>query len=91
MAALIGPGACGRCYEVPAELRAQVAAKVPETHSTTSWNTPALDLRAGIEAQLRAAGVPDVRHDARCTMESDELYSHRRRHPGRFAGLIWLA
>jgi YfiH family protein len=91
MAALIGPGACGRCYEVPAELRAQVAAKVPETHSTTSWDTPALDLRAGIEAQLRAAGVPDVRHDARCTLESDELYSHRRQDPGRFAGLIWLA
>ncbi|MFI7447797.1 peptidoglycan editing factor PgeF [Nonomuraea sp. NPDC049714] len=90
MAALIGPGACGRCYEVPAELRDRVAAKVPEAHSTTSWGTPALNLRAGIEAQLRAAGVPDVRHDARCTLESDELYSHRRQDPGRFAGLIWL-
>ncbi|GAA1611259.1 peptidoglycan editing factor PgeF [Nonomuraea maheshkhaliensis] len=91
MAALIGPGACGRCYEVPADLREQVAAKVPATWSTTSWETPALDLRAGIESQLRAAGVPDVRHDARCTIESEELYSHRRERPGgRFAGLIWL-
>ncbi|MEO3885724.1 peptidoglycan editing factor PgeF [Nonomuraea sp. B5E05] len=92
MVALIGPGACGRCYEVPAELRERVAGKVPQTWSTTSWQTPALDLRAGIEAQLRAAGVADVRHDARCTIESEELYSHRREAPGgRFAGLIWLA
>jgi YfiH family protein len=91
MVALIGPGACGRCYEVPADLRELVASQVPETFSTTSWETPALDLRAGIEAQLRAAGVPDVRHDARCTIESPELYSHRREQPGgRFAGLIWL-
>ncbi|TMR92270.1 peptidoglycan editing factor PgeF [Nonomuraea basaltis] len=91
MVALVGPGACGRCYEVPAELREQVASRVPEAWSTTSWQTPALDLRAGIEAQLRAAGLADVRHDARCTIESDELYSHRREQPGgRFAGLIWL-
>ncbi|WP_327590564.1 peptidoglycan editing factor PgeF [Nonomuraea sp. NBC_00507] len=91
MVALVGPGACGRCYEVPAALREQVASKVPETWSTTSCDTPALDLRAGIEAQLRAAGLADVRHDARCTIESEELYSHRREQPGgRFAGLIWL-
>ncbi|MEV4355877.1 peptidoglycan editing factor PgeF [Nonomuraea sp. NPDC049625] len=91
MVALVGPGACGRCYEVPADLRERVASRVPETWSTTSWETPALDLRAGIEAQLRAAGVQDVRHDARCTIESAELYSHRREQPGgRFAGLIWL-
>ncbi|GAA2315625.1 peptidoglycan editing factor PgeF [Nonomuraea roseoviolacea subsp. roseoviolacea] len=92
MTAIVGPGACGRCYEVPAELRERVASRVPATWSTTSWDTPALDLRAGIEAQLRAAGVTDVRHDARCTIESQELYSHRREQPGgRFAGLIWLA
>lgn len=92
MVAMVGPGACGRCYEVPGELRERVAARVPETWSTTSWETPALDLRAGIEAQLRAAGVARVRHDARCTIESPELFSHRREQPcGRFAGLIWLA
>ncbi|SDH41077.1 peptidoglycan editing factor PgeF [Nonomuraea jiangxiensis] len=91
MVAMVGPGVCGRCYEVPAGMREEVAAKVPETWSTTSWDTPALDLRAGIEAQLRAAGLADVRHDARCTMESPELYSHRREQPGgRFAALIWL-
>ncbi|WP_219471429.1 peptidoglycan editing factor PgeF [Nonomuraea rhizosphaerae] len=92
MVALIGPGACGRCYEVPADLREQVASRVPQTWSDTSWGTASLDLRAGIEAQLRTAGVADVRHDDRCTIESQELYSHRREQPGgRFAGLIWLA
>lgn len=91
MAALIGPGACGRCYEVPAELRDRVAARVPQAYAVTSRGTPALDLRAGIDAQLRAAGVPEVRHDARCTIECADLYSHRRRDPGRFAGLIWLS
>ncbi|MFI6534076.1 polyphenol oxidase family protein [Nonomuraea sp. NPDC050547] len=91
MVALIGPGACGRCYEVPEDLRARVAGRVPETHSTTSWGTPALDLPAGIEAQLLAAGVGEVRHDARCTIETGDLYSHRReRVAGRFAGLVWL-
>ncbi|MFI6322244.1 polyphenol oxidase family protein [Nonomuraea sp. NPDC050556] len=91
MVALVGPGACGRCYEVPADLRDRVAGRVPSTWSTTSWGTPALDLRAGIEAQLRGAGVGDVRHDARCTIEEEDLYSHRREQVGgRFAGLIWL-
>lgn len=91
MAALIGPAACGHCYEVPEELRAEVAAAVPETWATTRTGTPSLDLRAGIEAQLTRSGVTDVRHDARCTIESPELFSYRRDKPtGRFAGFIWL-
>ncbi|GAA3100018.1 laccase domain-containing protein [Nonomuraea salmonea] len=65
MVALIGPGACGRCYEVPAALRAQVAEKVPATWSTTSWNTP----RPG----------PARRH--RVTAESSRRPRHPPRHP----------
>jgi polyphenol oxidase len=92
MTALVGPTACGRCYEVPAEMREEVAAVLPETWSTTRQGTPALDVRAGVAAQLAAAGVADVRHDGRCTIESPELYSYRReRTTGRFAGYIWLA
>lgn len=91
MVALIGPTACGRCYEVPERLREQVAAAVPETWSTTRHDTPALDLRAGIAAQLARAGVPEVRHDDRCTIESPELFSYRRDGmTGRFAGYVWL-
>jgi YfiH family protein len=91
MTALIGPAACGLCYEVSAELRDQVSAGLPESRSTTRRGTPALDLRAGITAQLTAEGVTDIRHDDRCTIETPELYSYRRDHTtGRFAGYIWL-
>ena len=92
LVALVGPMACGRCYEVPAAMREEVAAAVPGSASTTRWGTPALDLRAGITGQLRRAGVTDIRHDARCTIEDPALFSHRRERPtGRFAGYVWLA
>jgi copper oxidase (laccase) domain-containing protein len=91
MTALIGPAACGLCYEVPAGLRDEVAAVLPECRSTTRQGTPAVNVRAGVVAQLTAAGVADVRHDDRCTIESPELFSYRREGTtGRFAGFIWL-
>jgi YfiH family protein len=91
MVAFVGPSACGACYEVSAELRDEVAAVLPATWATTRQGTPALDVRAGVAAQLAAAGVREVRHDERCTLESPELYSYRRdRTTGRFAGYIWL-
>lgn len=87
--AWIGPHVCGACYEVPAQMRERVAAVVPATHATTRWDTPALDLGAGVRAQL--ASVDAVVHDAsRCTLESEDLWSHRRdgERAGRLAGLI---
>ena len=57
IAAWIGPHVCGACYEVPAEMRAEVAAVVPESRAVTSWGTPALDIGAGVRAQLEARGV----------------------------------
>ncbi|WP_248963464.1 peptidoglycan editing factor PgeF [Sphaerisporangium perillae] len=92
LVALVGPLACGACYEVSEALREEVAEVLPETWSATRHGTPALDLRAGITAQLARAGVDDVRHDERCTIETGDLYSHRReRLTGRFAGYVWLA
>ncbi|MFB9251990.1 peptidoglycan editing factor PgeF [Sphaerisporangium melleum] len=91
LVALIGPLACGSCYEVPAALREEVAGALPEAWSTTRQGTPALDLRAAIAAQLAKAGVTDVRHDDRCTIETAGLYSYRReQRTGRFAGYVWL-
>lgn len=85
----VGPHVCGRCYEVPAEMRDAVAAVVPEARATTSWGTPAVDLGAGVRAQLERAGVA-VHDEARCTRESPDLYSHRRdgAGAGRHAGLV---
>jgi YfiH family protein len=89
--AWIGPHVCGSCYEVPAGLQDEVAAVVPEARSTTSWGTPALDLGAGVRAQLAAAGVADVRLVGACTREDPTWPSHRRDGAGatRFAGVIW--
>lgn len=90
--AVIGPHICGGCYEVPAELRDRVAARVPEASCVTRKGTPGIDIGAGIEAQLARAGIQNVSLDARCTAETPGLYSYRRdRQTGRFAGLVWLA
>ena len=87
--AWLGPRVCGACYEVPAALQAQVGALVPEAVSTTLWGTPALDIAAGVRAQLQPLGV-DVVDVAACTRESPDLYSYRRdgAAAGRFAGLV---
>lgn len=89
IAAWIGPHICGRCYEVPADLQQHVAELEPATRSTTSWDTPALDLGAGVVAQLERHAVR-VRDVSRCTLESPDLYSYRRdgARSGRLAGLI---
>jgi YfiH family protein len=90
--AVIGPAICGRCYEVPEQMRDAVGAAVPGSACLTRAGTPGLDLRAGIAGQLAAAGVRRVQSDDRCTAEDPDLYSYRRDgRTGRFAGLIWLA
>ncbi len=89
--AWVGPHVCGRCYEVPEEMRAEVAAVVPESYAETSWGTPSVDLGAGIRAQLERLGVL-VHDESRCTRESPDLYSYRRdgEGAGRLAGLVRL-
>ena len=88
ISAWVGPSVCGRCYEVPGSLRADVAAAVPATWCTTSTGTPGLDLPAGVRSQLEAAGVA-IEYSGGCTLEDDTLFSYRRnsRHrPLRRAG-----
>jgi polyphenol oxidase len=91
MHAVIGPHICGACYEVPEQLRARVAERVPESACVTRAGTPGIDIGAGIEAQLFRAGVRTVAADSRCSAETPDLYSYRRDgRTGRFAGLVWL-
>lgn len=87
--AWIGPHICGACYEVPATMQEEVADVVPESRSTTSWGTPALDIGAGVRAQLRTVGVA-VHQVSACTRETESLYSFRRdgTAAGRQAGLV---
>lgn len=91
LTAWIGPHVCGRCYEVPTEMADQVAAQIPASRSQTRHATAALDLGAGCAQVLRARQV-QVYDVSRCTLESPDLYSHRRdgAGAGRLVGLIWL-
>ncbi|MEU9299509.1 peptidoglycan editing factor PgeF [Streptomyces sp. NPDC048269] len=86
-----GPAVCGRCYEVPAEMRDAVSEVVPAARAETSWGTPAVDVVAGVHAQLAEAGVADGLRSAVCTLESRDHFSYRRdRVTGRLAGYVWL-
>ncbi|MFC8679631.1 peptidoglycan editing factor PgeF [Streptomyces griseorubiginosus] len=86
-----GPAVCGKCYEVPEEMRADVAAVEPAAHAETSWGTPAVDVTAGVHAQLDRLGVRDRQQSPVCTIESGDHFSYRReRATGRLAGYVWL-
>jgi YfiH family protein len=86
----LGPGICGRCYEVGEE----VAAAFPSEHVAPGREDRfVLDLRAALHGQLAASGIPDgqVYDLPLCTKETPELPSHRRSPDGaRFACLAAL-
>jgi YfiH family protein len=91
MLAHIGPSVCGLCYEVPERMRAEVAEVVPEAWATTRQGTPAVDVAAGVLAQLGRMGVTDAKRSGVCTLESADHFSYRREHvTGRLAGYVWL-
>ena len=86
-----GPAVCGRCYEVPDAMRAEVAAVEPAAYAETGWGTPAVDVTAGVHAQLERLGVRDREQSPVCTLESGDHFSYRRdRTTGRLAGYVWL-
>ncbi|HMA47405.1 MAG TPA: laccase domain-containing protein, partial [Frankiaceae bacterium] len=91
LSARLGPAVCGGCYEVPVAMRDEVARVVPAARATSAAGTPALDLRAGLLAQLADHGVRRVVVSSRCTVEEADVYSYRRDGTtGRFAGVAWL-
>ena len=88
--AILGPSICGKCYEVPLQMQQEVVATHPASLSTTSKGTPALDLPAGLIAELIAQGLT-YEASPICTQEDPLYYSHRRDNPtGRFAGVVSL-
>ncbi|WP_181771025.1 peptidoglycan editing factor PgeF [Amycolatopsis pittospori] len=89
--ALLGPAICGDCYEVPAEMAADVEKHVPGSACKSRKGTPGLDLRAGLWRQLADLGVGKIGVDPRCTNEDKTLFSFRRDGTtGRIAGITWL-
>ena len=93
--AALGPSIAGSSYEVPAAMRAEVGARLPEAPATTAWGTPALDLRAATVGELARAGVTRVMRLDRDTFTDPGLFSHRRATAagtatGRSCGLVRL-
>ncbi len=87
--AVVGPCICGPCYEVPDELADRIGAAAPGSRTISRAGTAALDLRAGVTAQLHAAGVATVVQENLCTRESAAFFSHRRNGvTGRFGGVV---
>lgn len=92
IAARIGPGICGHCYELPAALAAEIEAQAPGSRARTRQHTDSVDLTAGVRRQLQDAGVEDVAEVGGCTLEQPERFFSYRRDgmTGRHAGVVWL-
>jgi YfiH family protein len=91
LTAVVGPGICGSCYEVPASLAGEAEKAAPGARSTTRAGTTGIDLLAGARAQLDELGVPSTAVGG-CTLEQPELFFSYRRDDvtGRHAGVVWL-
>lgn len=90
ISAVVGPSICGRCYEVPAQMRDEASAVAPEAAAVSWTGTPAIDVASGVVAQLYAKGVA-VQWIPGCARENASLFSYRRDgRTGRFAGVVVL-
>lgn len=77
-----GPAICGECYEVSADVHAQLTGVDPGGPAT-------VDLRALIADHARALGVRHITTSASCTRcDNDRFYSHRAGDTGRQLGVI---
>lgn len=74
--AAVGPAIGGCCYEVPAEMQAEVLRAAPQAEATTTWGTPSLDLPVAVVATLVDLGVEVTRLDE-CTRCDQGWFSHR--------------
>jgi YfiH family protein len=82
----IGPGICGRCYEVGEEVANQFDAAFVRRGEGDRF---LLNLAAANRAQLEAEGVTQIEVIGLCTKETDYLPSHRRSPDGtRFGGIV---
>ena len=77
----LGPAICGRCYEVGADVYAEVSGK-------TASGPVLLDLRAEIATQAREAGA-SVTISQWCTRcHNERFFSHRAGDSGRQLGVL---
>lgn len=92
--AWLGPGICGRCYEVGADVYER-AIRWPDGANALSATGVAgkwlFDLPAYVEGRLRAAGVTEVCRSDACTFHENRFFSYRRDgETGRMATVAWI-
>jgi YfiH family protein len=76
-----GPAICGRCYEVSADVYAELTGRDPGRPTT-------VDLRAIIAEHARALGVRSISVSPLCTRcDNNRFYSHRAGDAGRQLGV----
>jgi YfiH family protein len=89
---LIGPGICGRCYQVGDEVGQQFAARYgrEDRYLAVEGGDVRLDLEAVLRLQLEDAGVAPGRilSAGWCTREQDRWFSHRGGRVGRFLSVV---
>jgi polyphenol oxidase len=81
----IGPGICGRCYQVGEDVASQFDRRFVKLDDGGRF---LLDLAAANRSQLEEAGVKSVYDIGMCTKESYLFPSHRRHPDGRRFGAI---
>ena len=89
---LIGPGICGRCYQVGREVANQFIARYGREarYLGTEGGDVRLDIEAVLRLQLEDEGVaPDrIQSSGWCTREEERWFSHRGGRPGRFLSVV---
>jgi len=89
---LIGPGICGRCYQVGDDVAQQFASRYgrEDRYLASDDGDVRLDLEAVLRLQLEDAGVaPErIRSSGWCTREQDRWFSHRAGRVGRFLSVV---
>jgi polyphenol oxidase len=89
---LIGPGICGRCYQVGDDVAQQFSERYgrEDRYLASDHGDVRLDLEAALRLQLEDAGVaPErIRSSGWCTREQDRWFSHRAGRVGRFLSVV---
>jgi polyphenol oxidase len=89
---VIGPGICGRCYQVGEEVGERFSSRYgrEDRYLTATDSDTRLDLEGVLRLQLEDEGVaPDrILSAGWCTREQERWYSHRGGRPGRFLSVV---
>ena len=82
----VGPGICGKCYEVSESMFLEMTSKLPNADA----GYRKIDIRREVSSQLDALGVKTININ-KCTLENDCFFSFRRApKTGRQCGAIVL-